>query len=119
MSNNKDIRYLESMLIYLDQVNDIASSKPMDLIITEYGLELSSILMKLTQVGELVGRLSFNTIEEYPDVPWRELKGLRNVIVHEYEDIRLQEIKNIILNNIPDTEEQLRNVLQNEIRKSY
>jgi uncharacterized protein with HEPN domain len=39
------------------------------------------------RVGEAVGRLPENFREMYPDIPWRSIKGARNLTSHNYHHI--------------------------------
>lgn len=60
----------------------------------------------LLQIGELSGGLS----EEFrlsigKKVPWRMIKGMRNVVAHGYDSIRLDVVWDTILHNIPALKE--------------
>ena len=62
-----------------------------------------SVAFCLLQIGELVGKLT----EEYraatkAQIPWPQIKGLRNVIVHDYGSIDLEGIWRTITNSIPE-----------------
>ena len=46
--------------------------------------------------------------ECHPEIPWREMNGLRNRIVHDYEGVNLRLVWEIISGDIPD----LRNILK-------
>lgn len=41
-------------------------------------------------VGEAARCVAAETRESYPDIPWRSLTGLRNVLAHEYGEIRYE-----------------------------
>lgn len=41
----------------------------------------------LIQIGEHIGRLSDEFRQEYPEIPWKDFKGLRNIYAHNYEGI--------------------------------
>lgn len=43
-----------------------------------------AIAHRLTVVGEAAGRLSPEVRERNPSVPWADIVGLRNILVHEY-----------------------------------
>ena len=43
-----------------------------------------AVAQKLTIVGEAVARLSPEITAQYDSVPWRDIVGLRNILVHEY-----------------------------------
>lgn len=40
----------------------------------------------ILQIGELMGKLEQKIGKDYPDLPWRESKSMRNVLVHDYEN---------------------------------
>ena len=46
--------------------------------------------------------------ECHPEIPWREMNGLRNRIVHDYEGVNLRLVWEIISGDIPG----LRNILK-------
>lgn len=118
MNNNKDIRYLKAMLEFINDIKDISTRKPFDVILSEHDVELSAILMKLSQIGELVGRLSFDMIEFYPEVPWSKIKRMRNYIVHEYEKVDFDVLTHVIQKDLKDLENQLDYILKVELRKT-
>jgi len=47
-------------------------------------------------IGEAARRVSPKTCEDNPDIPWRSIIGLRNVLVHEYGEIRYEVLWKII-----------------------
>lgn len=55
-----------------------------------------SFLRALERVLELVGeaarRISAETREAHPTIPWQDIIGMRNIIAHEYGKIDLDEI---------------------------
>ncbi|MBI5329147.1 MAG: DUF86 domain-containing protein [Betaproteobacteria bacterium] len=44
----------------------------------------SAVLQKLATIGEAVARLSDETKQGAPEVPWKEIVGFRNTAVHAY-----------------------------------
>ncbi len=48
------------------------------------------VCFNLFQIGELTKKLSSEFIAKYNEVPWRQIKGLRDQIVHGYETIDLE-----------------------------
>jgi len=49
-----------------------------------------AVIRRLTIVGEATKRLSMEFREAYPHVPWKEMAGLRDVVVHGKTDKRSQ-----------------------------
>lgn len=70
---------------------------------------VNACVFNLSQIGELVGKISEETIKENSNIEWRGLKALRNRIVHDYEGVNLNMVWGFL-----DTElEELKNQIQN------
>jgi uncharacterized protein with HEPN domain len=54
-------------------------------------LALSAILYKIVVLGEAVTRLSPGLCNRYPAIPWRDIRGMRNHLIHRYDKIDLAE----------------------------
>ena len=44
----------------------------------------SAVLYKLMLIGECAARLSAEFTSQHPGVPWKDIAGMRNIVVHEY-----------------------------------
>jgi uncharacterized protein with HEPN domain len=77
-----------------------------------------AVVMALTVLGEVAARL----IEKYPQfvahasqVPWRDIRGMRNRIVHAYFDIDLDIVWGTVRNGLPALRQQIA-VVRNDVR---
>lgn len=65
-----------------------------------------SFLRALERVLELIGeaarRISADTREAHPTIPWQDIIGMRNIIAHEYGKIDLDEIWKATETDVPD-----------------
>lgn len=59
----------------------------------------NAILTPVTQIGELVKKLPMDFRNEYKQIPWRNIAGMRDIVVHNYETIDKD-----ILWNVADVE---------------
>lgn len=55
-----------------------------------------AILYNLVIIGEAVKHVGDTTREEAPDIPWRRIAGLRDLLTHEYFRIELGAIQKIV-----------------------
>ena len=62
----------------------------------EDGLALDAIAKRLEQIRELAKRLPIELLGRMPDVDWRGVKGIREVLVHEYEGVDLDVVTDAI-----------------------
>ncbi len=83
-------------------------SKVNDLLVTMTGMVLyNSTLMCLQTIGETLKNVDNLTDRKflsvfYPDVQWKNIVGLRNIISHEYLDTDHEEIFNIVKDDLPE-----------------
>ena len=47
----------------------------------------NAILTPVTQIGELVKKLPIDFRKKYKQIPWRNIAGMRDIVVHNYETI--------------------------------
>ena len=52
-------------------------------------------------IGEAAGHLSPELQAKYPDIPWREMSGLRNRLIHGYFDVDMDTVWSIVSEDIP------------------
>jgi uncharacterized protein with HEPN domain len=62
--------------------------------------KLSAILYQITIIGEATKRLSQTFREQHPEIPWREMAGMRDVIVHEYDQLDFDVIWDVVQNKL-------------------
>jgi uncharacterized protein with HEPN domain len=59
------------------------------------------VLHCLAIIGEAAGRIAEGSEVDVPGLPWRKMKNLRNVIIHDYEGINLPLIWAIVTIELP------------------
>ncbi|MBS0634665.1 MAG: DUF86 domain-containing protein [Verrucomicrobia bacterium] len=70
-------------------------------------------IRQLEIIGEATKRISKDIQQAYPDVPWRRIAGLRDVLIHEYMGVDLKAIWEITQKNLPQLRTQLETILKN------
>ena len=101
MDNKKDDRY------YLQKIiTDLAFIVAHTQGISQQELEaneilVDSVMFRLIQVAEHSERLTEPFKVEHSSIPWRAIKGLRNLIVHEYGNVDLKVVYDTVRQDIP------------------
>ena len=62
---------------------------------------IDAVLRNITVIGEAAGHIPDEVCNSYPDIPWREIRDMRNIIVHEYFGVDLGIIWNAIRYDLP------------------
>ena len=71
-------------------------------------VEYHAVIRALTVIGEATKDLPDGFRDENPDVPWRELAGMRDIIVHRYFGVQDSYIWDAATAEIPAIAEQVR-----------
>jgi uncharacterized protein with HEPN domain len=59
------------------------------------------VVHHLQIIGEAVGRLSDSLKANHPEIPWREIVAMRNILVHDYFAVDVEEVWNVVENDLP------------------
>ncbi|HEV8603962.1 MAG TPA: DUF86 domain-containing protein [Tepidisphaeraceae bacterium] len=61
-----------------------------------------AVVRQLEIIGEATKRLSQPLREKYPQIPWRQVAGLRDVLIHDYALVDLQAVWQITQKELPE-----------------
>ena len=75
-------------------------------------IEQDAIIRNLEIIGEASANISNDLKQNYPDVLWKEMKGMRNIIVHQYFGVELSDIWSTVLNDIPLLKGQIQQIIE-------
>ena len=63
-------------------------------------------------IGEATKRLSPEFKAKHLEVPWRRIAGLRDILIHDYLRVDLEEIWGIIVNELPNLKIAIDNIVR-------
>jgi uncharacterized protein with HEPN domain len=72
-----------------------------------------AILMQFVVIGEAVNHIEHDLLEKY-SYPWHKAKAFRNLIAHDYFNIKLEAVWKIIENDLPDLEQTIKKMIELE-----
>lgn len=70
------------------------------------------VMHHLQVIGEAVSRLTGELLERYPDVPWKNMIGMRNILVHQYFEVDLAVVWQVVAGDLPSLKAQIVSILQ-------
>lgn len=62
---------------------------------------LYAVIRCLEIIGEAVKKIPTNIREEYSDIPWREIGGMRDKLIHEYFGVDIETVWDTIIEDLP------------------
>lgn len=60
-----------------------------------------AVIRRLEIIGEAARRISEETRAAHPDLPWSDMVGMRNLMIHEYDDVDLVVVWETVNNDLP------------------
>jgi uncharacterized protein with HEPN domain len=111
-----DSVYLRHIIDAFMQIEDYMDGVSYDEFISNKLLQ-DGVIRQLEVMGEAARNLSEDLRCEYPQIPWRQMIGLRNRMIHAYFNVNLQIIWEIIQGDLPDLKRETKQILDNISRE--
>lgn len=97
----RDLDYLNDIKIAGLAAMEFLGDASLDAFLDDFKTQ-SACMRQLEIIGEAVKRLSDETRLAYPNVPWREWAGMRDILIHAYDRVDPEEVWNTLINDLPN-----------------
>lgn len=78
-------------------------------------INFDAVMMNFILIGEMVDRISEVFKTAHPEVDWKQIKGLRNIIAHDYFGVDAEEIWQIIRKQLPSFKKNIEKLLEHPV----
>ncbi|MYB77377.1 MAG: DUF86 domain-containing protein [Chloroflexi bacterium] len=113
MSQKRPEAYLEDIHREAEQikafVRDMASSEFLSDVKTQYAVRLA-----LAHIGEAVKRLPASLTDQHSNIPWKQIAGMRDRLVHEYATVDVEIVWRAATVSVPELAAAVNAMLQGE-----
>lgn len=103
--------YLRHILDALDRIESYLEGVGKDEFLGEPGLVQDGVVRQLEIIGEAARGLSEEFKKSHPEVPCKEIVGMRNKIIHEYFSVDWLEVWNTSQKDVPTLKEKIQKLL--------
>lgn len=112
-----DLLYLLRMIEACEKIRLYAASflSASDLFLAQEQMVFNACLNQLAQLGEQANKLSSTIQQKYPQIPWQQIRGFRNRVIHEYAGVDTELVFEIIQIQLPLLTVQIAPLIKAEI----
>jgi uncharacterized protein with HEPN domain len=109
---NRDIQHIETIIRYCDNIEEatLLFGKDEEDFLSNVHFQ-NACAFALSQIGEIVKRLSPNLTSNYTETEWSDIAKLRDVISHKYDGIELRVVWEIIILDVPPLKKECESIL--------
>lgn len=104
--NDKDRIILRKIVSYVQEVLGYTQSMSYEQFVNDRKT-ISACAFCIGQIGELAKDISADLQESYTEIPWKSIRGMRNKIIHDYENVDLAVLWGTIEESLPELVRQI------------
>ncbi|MGD8405002.1 MAG: DUF86 domain-containing protein [Anaerolineales bacterium] len=111
MKKSDDLSYIKDIIDAIDRIN-IYTEGVTKSTFFEHLMMQDATMHQIEIIGEASNQISDTFRDVHPDLPWMEMRAIRNKIVHDYRGIELEIIWDTVKNNLPGLKDQIKSLLE-------
>ena len=102
----RDKTYLQDILNAIDKIESYINQSDFSGFKSNYMMQ-DAIIRNLEIIGEASRKLSTDFAQSYPEYPYAETIGMRNILIHEYDKVDLKRTWDTVTIDLPKLKEQV------------
>ncbi len=103
--------FIQDMIDAIISIDIFTKNKSYDDFVND-DLLFSAVARKFEIIGEAANRIPKAFQEKYPEIPWYEIVGMRNIIIHDYDGINKPIMWDTLKDDLSSLTEPLQRILE-------
>lgn len=73
---------------------------------------INAVIRSVEVIGEATKKLPASLKDKYPNIPWKNMAGMRDKLIHEYFGVDLEILWMVIKKDLPSIKSDVRNIVK-------
>ncbi len=113
MANRDERVFLDDMLEGIDQIADYMQN--ISAFEFDHNVEKQdAVIRRIEMIGEAVKNIAPETRQRYPDIPWREMAGMRDMVIHQYFGVTMDLVWRVATVDMPRLKPEIENIIKDK-----
>jgi uncharacterized protein with HEPN domain len=108
--SNEFLDYIEDMIDAMEKAEIAVAGVDYERFAADFMINFV-VVRALEIIGEASKRLPMSLRDQYPTIPWKDMAGMRDRIIHGYDNVDLHIVWDVVAREIPYLKPQLRQIL--------
>lgn len=111
MSLFRDLTYLEHIKESIDKIQSYTRNLSEETF-QESTLIQDAVVRQFEIIGEATKKLSDDIKQQYPEVPWKDMAGMRDVLIHDYINVEIDIVWKTVVDYLPSMLEKIKEIIE-------